>query len=287
MFASALSIFLGISVALASVAKVSERSDPSGLTRCSTTITEERATAAEAQFQGELCPLATGRESICGNQCVLSCHQCRCDPARRKPPDGTIFAQMDVLTNKFASTGLTFRLVGIDRTVNADWFNNAAPNSPQQTAMKKYLRKGGVADLNIYSVGFNNTDHLGYATFPFDYKANPQDDGVVFRYSSVPGGTAWPYNQGKTVTHEVGHWVGLFHTFQGGCEGPGDYVVDTSAEASPAFGCQSGRDSCKQPGIDPIHNYMDYSDDSCLNQFTGGRFERIRGMLATYRGIRI
>ncbi|KAH9180001.1 hypothetical protein EDB89DRAFT_2224942, partial [Lactarius sanguifluus] len=84
--------------------------------------------------------------------------------------------------------------------------------------MKKSLRNGGAANLNIYSIEFDSTDHLGYATFPFNYNTNPQDDGVVFRYSSVPGGTAVPYNQGKTVTHEVGHWVGLFHTFLGGCE---------------------------------------------------------------------
>ncbi|KAH9062053.1 hypothetical protein EDB87DRAFT_1609070 [Lactarius vividus] len=192
---------------------------------------------------------------------------------------------MNVLNNNFASTGLAFRLVGIDRTVNADWFNNAAPGTPQQTAMKA-LRRGGAADLNIYSVGFNSTDHLGYATFPFDYSSNPQDDGVVFRYSSVPGGTAAPYNQGKTVTHEVGHWVGLFHTFQGGCNGDGDFVKDTPAEASPAFGCPTGRDTCSSSGVDPIHNFMDYSDDSCLTQFTRGQFERLRGMLAQYRGFR-
>ncbi|KAH9045706.1 metalloprotease [Lactarius pseudohatsudake] len=289
MFASTLSIFLGISVALASVAKVSERSDPSGISRCSTTITDERAAAAEEHFKANYVrsPLAKRASAVIN----VFFHVISADvtPQGGNLPDSTIFAQMDVLNNNFASTDLKFRLVGIDRTVNADWFNNAAPNSPQQTVMKESLyRGGGAADLNIYSVGFNSTDHLGYATFPFNYnRANPKDDGVVFHYSSVPGGTAWPYNQGKTVTHEVGHWAGLFHTFQGGCEVPGDYVLDTAAEASPAFGCQSGRDTCKEPGIDPIHNYMDYSDDSCVNQFTFGQSQRIRGMLATYRGIQL
>ena len=64
-----------------------------------------------------------------------------------------ILAQMQVLNSDFANSGLSFTLAGVDRTVNGDWFNNAAPNSPQQNAMKAALHKGGRADLNIYSVG--------------------------------------------------------------------------------------------------------------------------------------
>ncbi|WP_338872088.1 zinc metalloprotease [Myxococcus stipitatus] len=184
--------------------------------------------------------------------------------------------QMAVLNAAYANTPFKFTLTKTTRTTDRIAFDDFG------AAVKIALREGGKNALNLYTANLKN-NLLGYATFPADYASNPKLDGVALLYTTVPGGTAAPFNQGDTATHEVGHWLGLYHTFQGGCVSPGDAVSDTAPEATAAAGCPLGRDTCPGQGVDPIYNFMDYTDDACMNAFTPGQAARMDAMALTYR----
>lgn len=149
--------------------------------------------------------------------------------------------------------------------------------------------------MNMWSVNFTDASLLGYAQFPsgsglIGMPASGGDantDGVVAGYrffgssSLASGNFQAPYDKGRTMTHEVGHFVGLLHTFQGGCapfnnNTAGDYCSDTPSISAPNFGCPTGTDSCPSTiGLDMLENYMDYTDDTCMNIFTAVQKTRI------------
>ena len=213
-------------------------------------------------------------------------------------PDGTgnvsdraIRDQIRVLNTDFGgfeggfATGFSFTLAGTTRTVNADWYY-AGPTTTGERDMKRALHQGGPNALNMYLTTAGA--YLGWAYLP-DIVEKPGQaylDGIVIDWESLPGTSttyAGRYDQGKTATHEAGHWVNLEHTFYGGCNNFGDYVDDTPPELTPTSGCPAGKDTCSEPGLDPIHNYMDYSYDSCYFEFTQGQTLRMQDAWLFYR----
>jgi pregnancy-associated plasma protein-A len=181
-----------------------------------------------------------------------------------------------------ADIRVDFFLRAITRTDNAGWYTDAERH---EKAIKTRLRRGGAGALNLYSADLGDQS-LGWSTFPWRYRHEPAMDGVVIHAGSLPGGTIEHFDRGFTATHEVGHWLGLYHTFQDGCGKAGDRVADTPPERHPASGCPTGKDSCTAPGDDPIHNFMNYSFDACMSQFTAGQGTRIRQVWAAYRARR-
>ncbi|MCY4727745.1 zinc metalloprotease [Nocardioides sp. STR2] len=224
--------------------------------------------------------------------------------------DARIAEQIRVLNEAYAPHGFSFVLERVTRTYEPQWFNMIYPNgaepqrfrgSSKEMKMKQALYGDSTTEtLNIYSASLGQS-LLGWATFPSDFDpaatgGNPLPryrDGVVIDFRtlpSVPNDTGdsrayATYGEGDTATHEVGHWLELYHTFQGGCSEPGDYVADTAPEASPAFQCPVGRDTCAGGGVDPITNFMDYTYDSCMTQFTAGQAARMQLAWTEYRAI--
>jgi hypothetical protein len=235
--------------------------------------------------------------------------------------DARIAAQIDALNVGYAGTGFTFELVENTETVQTEWWNLISANGAdvrlfrgggKEVDMKRLLADDDPATLEVYSASLGQF-LLGWAYFPSDFTEETTlelgqlprfFDGVVIDFRSVPvveGDTegdqrVFPddtYEEGDTLTHEVGHWLELFHTFQGGCpDNPdyngGDQISDTPAEASPNFFCpepgEDPRDTCPDdPGLDPVSNFMDYSFDSCLTEFTEQQAARMQFAWQTYR----
>lgn len=205
--------------------------------------------------------------------------------------DAQIAAQIAVLNTTYAggeggtNTGFSFTLAGVTRTNNATWFY-AGPGGTDEHSMKAALHQGADNALNFYSTTAG--PYLGWAFLP-DITTKPGQaylDGIVIDWETIPGTStryAGQYDRGETGTHEVGHWLNLEHTFYGGCNAKGDYVDDTPPEGMPTSGCPAGKDTCSAPGLDPIHDYMDYSYDSCYTQFTAGQTQRMRDAWLYYR----
>jgi hypothetical protein len=194
--------------------------------------------------------------------------------------------QLAEMNRAYAPSGIQFKLDGTDRTINDGWAEGS--QFVDEVAMKRALRKGTYQTLNIYfqsdlTLALPPENRLlGQCTFPevVDPVPAPKEqyviDGCKVISASMPGGAYENFNLGRTAVHEVGHWFGLFHPFEGSsCLIDGDKVGDTPVESEPSFGCPTAKDSCPDvSGDDPVNNYMDYADDACMFEFTAGQNSR-------------
>ena len=166
---------------------------------------------------------------------------------------------------------------GITRSTNNTWFNDGG-------SYWNSLAWDTNRYLNIYTNSASGA--LGYVPdLPQGGIAGSNSDRVVILYSTFGRNAPYsPFNLGRTVTHELGHYFGLYHTFNGGCSNgytSGDRIADTNQESDPTFGCPGSRTTCGVPA--PFDNYMDYSDDRCMNKFTDEQNNRMRCSLLHYR----
>jgi hypothetical protein len=166
---------------------------------------------------------------------------------------------------------------GITYSNNDTWFNDGG-------SYWNSLAWNPDRYLNIYTNTASGA--LGYVPFlPQEGNVGGNEDRVVVLWSTYgeDGPYGPPFDQGRTLTHEVGHYLGLFHVFDGcggNCATSGDRVCDTTTQSTPTWGC-SNSNSCSTP--DNIDNYMDYSDDLCMEQFTPNQGRRMRCTLEHYR----
>ncbi|PSN65773.1 hypothetical protein BS50DRAFT_397490 [Corynespora cassiicola Philippines] len=202
-------------------------------------------------------------------------------------PDHLIEEQIFYLNEAFRPAGFSFVLSEVVRTVNERWYHNLRSYTDIHDEVAT-LRKGGNATLNIYTYGTDYYPGWSWGALPEEMAWTPQLDGIFLHRLLWRGAGDANWDLGGSLVHEAGHWFGLFHTASMSCEESWDYVDDTPMEliSDVIGGCDIGRDTCPdQPGLDPIHNWMGFSNDPCRNSFTPGQIQRMREQMAKFRQV--
>ncbi|KAJ3391084.1 hypothetical protein HDU92_000150 [Lobulomyces angularis] len=203
--------------------------------------------------------------------------------------DQVFWKQIDLLNAHFQGTGFTFNWVGVRRIQDNGYYYNLQAGSDAEKQMKETFYMGDKKVLNFYTGNF--AQYNGWATFPHDYNYWQKRDGVCLHRDVLPGGKRENYNNGITGVHEVGHWLGLYHTFQNGCNPPGDEIDSTPPNPDPTHndpnffntnGCPRNRDSCIGGIKVDVSNIMDYS--WCRDHFNTDQLQRTMDVWWATRG---
>ena len=201
--------------------------------------------------------------------------------------DQQIATLLNNLNAAYSGSPFSFHLASVDRTNNKAWYGNCL-SSKNEKVMKRRLAVDPRRTLNIYTCKTSNFPVtggvLGYAYLPFMFPENSYMHGAVLHPALMPGGHPEVGVYGMIVAHELGHYLGLYHTFQGGCGATGDFVADTPAEAKPTGNCAAGTDTCPAVvGLDDVTNFMNYGDDLCMNHLTPGQIQRMVEQTSAFR----
>jgi len=204
--------------------------------------------------------------------------------------DARIQQNMDIMNydmsgrpqdGNYTSINFRFQLVSIQRVTHQAWSQLGVVTGP---LYKSSLTIDPTNNFNFYITSMN-AGILGYSPFCF---YGPQDSfihGMTVHPDAIVGGSAVPYSDGQTATHEAGHHLGMFHAWQGGCNRQiGQQPPDICPQDTNTRGCPDEPPaSCGDPECpDNIHNHMDYSEDACRWYFTPGQSDYMDMRIAMF-----